>query len=106
MYKFFIQICTFAAPFAALAHGEADDGHVEEVVVATNGGSSALLQAFSAEWWGLLLVSALLTAGLSYAVWRFLQVPKATPGEVPPPREPSATEKPAEKTIDHLSLSL
>ena len=105
MYKFFIQICTFAAPFAALAHGEADDGHVEEVVVATNGGSSALLQAFSAEWWGLLLVSALLTAGLSYAVWKFLQVPKVTLGEVSP-REPSATEKPAKKTIDPLSLSL
>lgn len=79
-------------PVIALGHGEVEDGHIEEVVVKTvktAAGSSALLKSFSPAWWGLLAVSALLTAGLSYGVWKYLQVPlvkKASP-------EPAGADK-------------
>lgn len=89
-------------PVLVFAHGEVDDGHVEEVVVVTQGGSSALLQAFSPEWWGLFVVSTFLTVGLSFAVWKYMQVPQVMSSPVPPasPTPPL----PAEKTIDHLDL--
>lgn len=62
-------------PFLAFGHGGEDDGHVEEAVVKTTAGASALLKAFSPQWWGLLVVSAILTAALSFGVWKYLQVP-------------------------------
>ncbi len=58
----------------ASAHGGVDDGHVDASGHAL--GASALLKAFSPQWWALLLVALLITSALSYFMWRFLQVPK------------------------------
>lgn len=62
-----------AFPLIAYGHGGVDDGHVEGNSV--NTGASALLEPFSAEWWGLLLISIILTAILSFGVWKYLEVP-------------------------------
>jgi hypothetical protein len=81
------------APLAALAHGGVDDGHVEEeVVVAVTSGASALLKPFSPEWWGLLAVSSILTAGLSYGVWKYLQVPKYKKPDTPSESAPDTSK--------------
>lgn len=78
-FQFHISCSVFALLFVlprfAAAHGGVDDGHAEEAVVSHASGASALLESFSAEWWGLLIVSLVITAGLSYSMWRFLQVP-------------------------------
>lgn len=78
--KLFVHIAAFGTltiPVIVLAHGGVDDGHLEEAVVLPTqpAGASALLVAFSPAWWGILGVSALLTATLSFGVWKFLQVP-------------------------------
>ncbi len=65
-------------PVIALAHGGVDDGHVD--ADGHHAGASELLHAWSPQWWGLLAVSTILTSGLSYLVWKYLQVepPKKT----------------------------
>lgn len=94
MHKRQIFVHTLAAammllPFIVLAHGGEDDGHVEEVVVKTTAGASALLKPFSSEWWGLLAVSSVLTAALSFGVWKYLQVPNPKASK----KSPEATPK-------------
>lgn len=82
--KVFIHAITFAAltlPVIVFAHGEVPDGHVEDIVV-NHPGASALLQPFSSVWWGLLGSSALLTALLSFGVWKFLRVPPVKSTEI------------------------
>ncbi len=55
-----------------VAHGPGD-GHTDH---SHSGGASALLKAGEPAWWGLLFVSLLFTGGLSYVMWKFLQIPK------------------------------
>jgi hypothetical protein len=57
-------------------HGEAvvsgvGDGHTDHTHTA---GGSDLLKAWSSRWWGLLVAATLLTSGLSFLVWKYLQV--------------------------------
>lgn len=78
---------SYLLPTVSLAHGGVDDGHVEEVVTTVApSGASALLKAFTPEWWGLLVVSILITALLSYLMWRFLQVAPYKKSETAQPK--------------------
>ncbi len=77
-------------PVIALAHGGVDDGDAAGPLDADGHhvGASELLIAWSPKWWGLLAVSTLLTSGLSFLVWKYLQV-------VPPKKSiPPTTETP------------
>jgi hypothetical protein len=47
------------------------DGHTDHTHTA---GGSDLLKAWSSRWWGLLVAATLLTSGLSFLVWKYLQV--------------------------------
>ena len=71
-----IAFALLTLPAITMAHGGEDDGHIEEVVtLATQpAGASALLRAWSMQWFGLLFVSSLITALLSYWVYRYIQV--------------------------------
>lgn len=53
--------------------GQVGDGHTDHDHSA---GGSSLLVAWSARWWGLLLLSIGLTGALSYGVYQYLQVPE------------------------------
>ncbi|MDO8520922.1 MAG: hypothetical protein Q7S52_02305 [bacterium] len=85
-----VALLVLIVPAVVLAHGAIDDGHIEEAVIASDGhmdhdhsiGGSELLVAFSAAWWGLLGVSTLLTALLSFGVWKFLRVPPVKGAEI------------------------
>lgn len=94
-----IAVLFVAAPYLALAHGGVDDGHVEDVATAAtlppSGGASALLQAFSPEWWGLLFGAAILTTLLSFGVVKYLHVPPVKKAEVTPAEAPAVAEKKA-----------
>ena len=75
MNKVLIHTLAFSAlvlPAIALAHGGVDDGHIE--ADGHSDGTSALLVAGSVRWFGLLAFSTLLTALLSYGVYRYIQV--------------------------------
>ncbi len=72
-----LALSVLVLPAIAIAHGGIDDGHVEEAVVVSSApaGASALLRAWSGQWFALLFVSSIITAGLSYWVYRYIQVP-------------------------------
>ena len=71
-----LAFAALALPTLVLAHGGVDDGHVEEVVQEIpKAGASVLLIPGSKAWVGLLAVSSLITVGLSYVVYRYIQVP-------------------------------
>jgi len=61
-----------ALPFITFAHGAIEDGHTTSAE--HHAGEAALMKAFSGQWWGLLIFSLLAIAGLSYCIWRYLQV--------------------------------
>lgn len=61
-------------PVIALAHGGVDDGDGVVDADGHHAGASELLVALSARWWGLLAVATLLTSGLCFLVWKYLQV--------------------------------
>lgn len=67
-------------PVIALAHGGVNDGDGVVDADGHHAGASELLRAWSPRWWGLLAVATLLTSGLSFLVWKYLQVelPKKT----------------------------
>lgn len=56
------------APVVAVVQS---DGHTDHVHAA---GGSDLLKPWTSRWFGLLAVATLLTSGLSFLVWRYLQV--------------------------------
>jgi hypothetical protein len=69
-----LALAVLVLPAVALAHGGVDDGHVEAVVDTRPTGASALLVPMSLPWIGLLAASSVITAGLSYWVYRYIQV--------------------------------
>lgn len=83
----------FVLPFTALAHGDENDGHLEPTLVVSGtpptthkAGSSELLSPGTLPWFGILFVSFVLMALLSYGVWKYLQV---TPPKKDKPQEPT-----------------
>jgi len=70
-----VAFALLTIPALVFAHGGINDGHIEGDVGTEIVGVSALLQAFSPAWWGLLGVSTLLTTAISFGVWKFLHVP-------------------------------
>lgn len=69
-----IAAAVLLLPALALAHGGVDDGDGVIDADGHHAGGSELLKAWSSHWWGLLAVSSLLTSGLSYLVWKYIQV--------------------------------
>jgi membrane protein implicated in regulation of membrane protease activity len=86
-HKVFTHSMVFASlviPAVVLAHGGVDDGHVEAVPAAAPAvGASALLLPMTPRWFALLAVSSVITALLSYGVYRYLQVPEVKKPEDP-----------------------
>ncbi len=71
----FIALPLIAVADCTTEHAHAGEEGCAAVQEAANFGASALLVPMSMKWWGLLIVSAVLTSILSYIVWRYLQVP-------------------------------
>ena len=71
-------------PLVAMAHGGVSDGDVD--ADGHSEGASALMKAGSPRWLGLLAFSVLSIGGLSYGVWKYLQV--APPKKIEPAAPP------------------